>query len=492
MKKYIMAIDHGTTSTRAILFDKKANVVGISQKETSIRYPHPGWVEQDANEIWLAVLSVMSEVVLKTSVKPEEVAAIGISNQRETTVLWDSKTGMPVSDAIVWQSKQTKDICQEWKEKGYEEIIHKKTGLCIDPYFSASKIVWLYEQNPGLRNNPDILFGTMDSWIVYKLTGGKVHITDVSNASRTLLYNIHDLKWDDELLELFDIPKSILPNVMPTSYCYANCESYHFFGQEVPICSVVGDQQAALFGQGCFSKGMVKNTYGTGGFMLMNTGHEIVDSKNGLLSTVAWKIGDDVKYALEGSMFVSGSLLKWLKNSLKIIENYKDTNVMAESCSDTNGVVIVPAFVGLGAPYWLDDCQACIMGLTFGTKREHIVRAALECMAYQSKDVLDVMEKESGINIKELKVDGGACVNDFLLQFQSDLIRCPVQRFQTGELTALGAAYLAGIACGFWKENELKIQLNHEFYPLENENRMTKLYEQWRSAVSACMSYKMK
>jgi glycerol kinase len=490
MKKYILAIDHGTTSTRAILFDKKANIVGISQKETSIQYPRPGWVMQDADEIWHAVLEVISQVILKNNIDPSEVAALGISNQRETSVLWSKKTGMPVTSAIVWQSKQTKDICQRWKENEYEELIHQKTGLCIDPYFSASKIVWFFEQYPELKNNDDILFGTMDSWIVYKLTGETTHITDVSNASRTLLYNIHDLKWDDELLELFDIPKTILPKVMPTSYMYANCKKEYFFGVELPICSVVGDQQAALFGQGCFEKGMVKNTYGTGGFMLMNTGSDIVNSKHGLLSTVAWQIGDTVKYALEGSIFVSGSLIKWLRDSLKLFENASDTCQMAQAVDDTNGVVIVPAFVGLGAPYWNDDCQGCIVGLTFGTTPNHIVRAAIESQAYQSKDVLDAMVQDSGIEITSLKVDGGATSNDFLLQFQSDLIRLPVQRFQTKELTSLGAAYLAGIACGFWKEDELKLELNKEFVPSDNEKRMQKLYEQWQKAIKTCVSYK--
>ena len=444
MQKYILAIDHGTTSTRAVLFDKAANVVEIAQKETTISYPHPGWVEQDANEIWLACLAVMSEVILKSKISPEQVCAIGISNQRETSVLWDANTGLPVSPAIVWQSKQTKSICDSWKENGYEEVVKAKTG----------------------------------------------HITDVSNASRTLLFNIHTLEWDDELLNLFDIPREILPEVKPTSYTYCTTASYHFFGQEVPICSVVGDQQAALFGQGCFSAGGIKNTYGTGGFMLMNTGDKIVESKNGLLSTVAWQIGGQISYALEGSIFVSGSLMKWLRDQMQLFENTKDTQAMAESVKDTNGVYIVPAFVGLGAPYWDDACQASVLGLTFGANKNHIVRAALESMAYQSKDVLEAMKQDSQINITSLKVDGGAAANNFLLQFQSDLLQLPVQRFKTNELTALGAAYLAGLSCGYWKNDELGIELQREFVPEKAKEEMDGLYVNWKKAVKTCQSYK--
>ena len=468
MQKYILAIDHGTTSTRAVLFDKAANVVEIAQKETTISYPHPGWVEQDANEIWLACLAVMSEVILKSKIRPEQVAAIGISNQRETSVLWDASTGLPVSPAIVWQSKQTKSICDSWKEKGYEDVVKAKTGLRIDPYFSASKIRFIFDQNPNVYEKAkkgEVLFGTMDSWIVWKLSGSLTHITDVSNASRTLLFNIHTLSWDEELLEMFDIPRQILPEVKPTSYAYCKTASYHFFGQEVPICSVVGDQQAALFGQGCFSAGGIKNTYGTGGFMLMNTGDKIVESKNGLLSTVAWQIGNQVNYALEGSIFVSGSLMKWLRDQLQLFENTKDTQGMAESVENTNGVYIVPAFVGLGAPYWDDACQATIVGLTFGANKNHIVRAALESMAYQSKDVLEAMKQDSQIEISSMKVDGGAAANNFLLQFQSDLLQMPVQRFKTNELTALGAAYLAGLSCGYWTQDELGVDLQKEFVP---------------------------
>lgn len=493
MQKYILAIDHGTTSTRAVLFDKAANVVEIAQKETTISYPHPGWVEQDANEIWLACLAVMSEVILKSKISPEQVCAIGISNQRETSVLWDANTGLPVSPAIVWQSKQTKSICNSWKENGYEEVVKAKTGLRIDPYFSASKIRFIFDHNPDVYERAkkgEVLFGTMDSWIVWKLSGSNTHITDVSNASRTLLFNIHTLEWDNELLNLFDIPREILPELKPTSYTYCTTASYHFFGQEVPICSVVGDQQAALFGQGCFSAGGIKNTYGTGGFMLMNTGDKIVESKNGLLSTVAWQIGDQISYALEGSIFVSGSLMKWLRDQMQLFENTKDTQAMAESVKDTNGVYIVPAFVGLGAPYWDDACQASVLGLTFGANKNHIVRAALESMAYQSKDVLEAMKQDSQINITSLKVDGGAAANNFLLQFQSDLLQLPVQRFKTNELTALGAAYLAGLSCGYWKNDELGIELQREFVPEKTKEEMDGLYVNWKKAVKTCQSYK--
>lgn len=493
MEKYILAIDHGTTSTRALLFDKEKNIVGSAQKETNISYPHPGWVIQDANEIWLAVLSVISEVILKSKISPKQVAAIGISNQRETTVIWDKTTGLPACPAIVWQSKQTNEICRTWKEKGYEDIVKEKTGLRIDPYFSASKIRWIFEQYPQVYQDAcqeKVLFGTMDSWIVWKLSGKKAHITDVSNASRTLIFNIHTLQWDKELLSLFDIPETILPTVKPTSYHYCDTATYHFFGESVPICSVVGDQQAALFGQGCTKAGMVKNTYGTGGFMLMNTGDKIVHSKHGLLSTIAWQIGDEVSYALEGSIFVSGSLMKWLRDNLQLFENTKDTQAMAESVKDTNGVYIVPAFVGLGAPYWNVNCKASILGLTFGVCKNHIVRAALESMAYQSRDVMEAMIQDSQIQIDSLKVDGGACCNDFLLQFQSDLIQYPVHRFKTNELTALGAAYLAGLCCDFWKKADLGISLDREFVPQKEASQMDELYSGWKKAVQTCQSYK--
>lgn len=492
-KEYILAIDHGTTSTRAILFDHDCQIAAVAQKEGSVEYPAPGWVEQDANEIWLDTLAVLGDVLNQSGISPDQVKAIGLSNQRETSVIWDKKTGLPVYKAIVWQSRQTSEICDRWREAGLEEMIREKTGLRIDPYFSASKIVWMFENVPGLRERAekgDLLFGTMDSWIVWKLTGGEQHITDASNASRTLLCNIETLEWDKELLKAFDIPESILPRIVPTSQVYGTTAPFAFFGSEVPIASMVGDQQAALFGQLCLEKGMAKNTYGTGGFLLMNTGKDIVRSKNGLLSTVAWKIGDDVYYALEGSIFVSGSIMKWLRDELHLFEKVSETAEMAERAGSTAGVYIIPAFVGLGAPYWDDRAKASIVGLSLGTGRDQLVRAAIESMAYQAKDVLDSMEADSGIPIQVLKVDGGAASNDFLLQFQSDLCQLEVDRFKVNELTALGAAFLAGMAVGFWTMDDLKIEIARKFKPERSEEEMEKRYSNWKQAVESCQAFK--
>lgn len=492
MEKFIMAIDQGTTSTRSILFDHDRNIVAMSQKETNLFYPQPGWVEQDANEIYLSTLAVCMDVLSKANIQANQICAIGISNQRETSILWDKKTGLPVYHAIVWQSRQTDSICDEWKEKGYEEIVKQKTGMRIDPYFSASKIAWILNHVPQAREKAekgDLLFGTVDSWLVWKLTGQKVHITDVSNASRTLLFNIDSCKWDEELLSLFNIPKEILPEIKPTSHFYGNTMPAIFLNEEIPICSVVGDQQAALFGQGCFEKGDVKNTYGTGGFMLMNTGNQIVRSQSGLLSTVAWQIGNEVTYALEGSIFVSGSLIKWLRDEIKIIHSAQETEKMAQSVSSCNGLYIVPAFVGLGAPYWNDKCRASIIGLTFGTNQNHMVRAALESMAYQSKDVLHAMVKDSGVHFTSIKVDGGAAANNFLLQFQSDILMCDVKRYKINELTAMGAAFLAGLNCGYWTKDDLKIELDCVFKPSRSKENVEKIYEGWKRAVQACMTF---
>ena len=492
MKKYILSIDQGTTSTRAILFDHNKKIVGCSQREGKLFYPHPGWVELDANSIWITTLAVISDVILKTKVDPSEIDSIGITNQRETTVIWDKKTGLPVYNAIVWQSRQTSEICQKWKENGYEGIIKNKTGLRIDPYFSASKIAWILENVDGARERAErgeLLFGTIDSWLVWKLSGQKTHITDASNASRTLLCNIHNLNWDKELLKLLNIPKNILPEIRSTSEVYTYTAPYLFFNEKIPICSVVGDQQAALFGQRCIFPGMAKNTYGTGGFLLMNTGKDIVRSKTGLLSTVAWKMNDKVTYALEGSVFVSGSLMKYLRDQLNFFESTSETCDMAMRVKDTGGVYFVPAFVGLGAPYWRDDAKGTLVGLTFGTTKEHIVRAALEAMAYQSKDVLDAMEKDSQKKITLLKVDGGAAANDFLLQFQSNLLQCTVERFKINELTAMGAAFFAGLASGFWKDEDLDIPLDRQFTPDGDENQIKKRYKGWQKAIAACMTF---
>ena len=492
-KQYIMAIDHGTTSTRAILFDHDCRIAGIAQKEGGVDYPHPGWVEQDAVSIWLDTLAVMAGVLNKAGIDPDQVAAIGISNQRETSVLWDKKTGHPIYKAIVWQSRQTADICDEWKKQGLEDMVREKTGLRIDPYFSASKIAWMLEHVPGAREkaeNGELMFGTMDSWIVWKLTGQERPITDATNASRTLLCDIENLKWDDELLKAFNIPRSILPDIVPTSSNYGTTAPYHFFGTRVPICSMVGDQQAALFGQLCVEKGMAKNTYGTGGFLLMNTGNDIVRSQNGLLSTIAWQIGDKVTYALEGSIFVSGSVMKWMRDELELFENVGETAKMAERAQTTAGVYIIPAFVGLGAPYWDDRAKAAIVGLSLGTNHDQLVRAALESMAYQAKDVLDAMERDSGVKITRLKVDGGAAANDFLLQFQSDLCQIPVERFQVNELTALGAAFLAGLAIGFWSEDDLNIEVERTFQAQRDEAEMEARFENWHRAVDTCKAFK--
>lgn len=492
-KEYILAIDHGTTSTRAILFDHDCQIKAVSQKEGGVDYPKPGWVEQDATQIWLDTLAVMADVLNKSGIAPEQVKAIGISNQRETTVIWDKKTGLPVYKAIVWQSRQTSDICDRWKKEGLEDMIREKTGLRIDPYFSASKIVWILENVPGVREkaeNGSLMFGNMDSWLVWKLTGGEQHITDASNASRTLLCNIAEVAWDKDLLKAFNIPEQLLPRIVPTSQVYGTTAPYHFFGCEVPIASVVGDQQAALFGQLCLEKGMAKNTYGTGGFLLMNTGKDIVRSNNGLLSTIAWQIGDEVVYALEGSIFVSGSIMKWMRDELNLFEKVGDTAEMAIRAGTTGGVYIIPAFVGLAAPYWDDKAKAAVVGLTLGTNHDQLIRAGIESMAYQAREVLNAMEADAGVPIQVLKVDGGAAANDFLLQFQSDLCQVEVDRFKVNELTALGAAFLAGLAVDFWNKDDLKIELGQAFKPERSKDEMDRRYRNWKEAVKACREFK--
>lgn len=492
-KQYVLAIDHGTTSSRAILFDHDCHIIAMAQKEGNISYPHPGWVQQDAMGVWLDIQEVLAKVINKAAISPEQVAAIGISNQRETSVLWDKHTGLPVHPSIVWQSRQTDAIIEEWKEAGYEDMVRQKTGLRLDPYFSASKIAWILRQDKKLRERAkrgEILFGTMDTWLVWKLTGGQRHITDVSNASRTLLCNIETLQWDDELLKAFHIPRAILPEIVPTSHNYGSTAPYAFFGSQVPICSIVGDQQAALFGQLCLEKGMAKNTYGTGGFLLMNTGSQIVRSQNGLLSTVAWQIGNDVTYALEGSIFVSGSVMKWMRDELHLFTDVNDTDTMAVQAGTTGGVYIIPAFVGLGAPYWDAKAKASIVGLTLGTTKNQLVRAAVESMAYQAKDLLDAMEKDAGTRITTLKVDGGASKNDFLLQFQADLCQTPVERFKVNELTALGAAFLAGLAVDYWQKEDLKIEKERVFEPKRSASEMEHVYKNWQKAVASCQAFK--
>lgn len=489
MKKYIMAIDQGTTSTRAIVFDRMQNVVETSQREVKNYFPEPGHVNMDANEIWLSVLSCIADIFRSSNCRPQDIEAIGISNQRETTVIWDKNTGIPIDYAIVWQSRETNGIIEEYKAMGVEEMIKAKTGLLLDPYFSASKIVCLLRKHPEL-NLDNLLFGTVDTWIIWNMTGRKVHKTDVTNASRTLLFNINTLDWDDELLELFGIPRSMLPEICDTSGEIGYVEPYHFFNERPMIGSIVGDQQAALFGQSCFEKGDIKNTYGTGGFILMNTGEDLILSKKGLLTTVAYKIGDEVKYALEGSIFVSGSLIQWLRDGLGFFDNASKTEEMAIEAGSSKGVIIVPSFVGFGAPYWDDEAKGAIFGLTRGVDRKNLVRAALESMAYQSKDLMDLMENESHTRIRELKVDGGASQNNFLLQFQSDILMMDVVRGESSETTALGAARLAGLASGMYKMEDFNTKAQRVFKPMRDKEEVEKLYRRWQLAIEMTRGYK--
>ncbi|MCL7749546.1 glycerol kinase GlpK [Halalkalibacter alkaliphilus] len=495
-KKYILALDQGTTSSRAIVFDKKGSIVAIEQKEIEQIYPNPGWVEHNANEIWASILAVMAGVMLKANIDKEEIAGIGITNQRETAVVWEKHTGKPIYNAVVWQSRQTAGICEQLKEQGYENMVREKTGLLIDAYFSGTKVKWILDHVEGARESAekgDLLFGTIDTWLIWKLSGGKVHVTDYSNASRTMMYNIHDLKWDDELLSMLDIPKAMLPEVKPSSDIYGTTVDYHFFGAEVPIAGAAGDQQAALFGQACFEEGMVKNTYGTGCFMLMNTGDHAVKSDHGLLTTLAWGVDGKVEYALEGSIFVAGSAIQWLRDGLRMVKSAKDTEQYAERVSSSEGVYVVPAFVGLGTPYWDSDVRGAVFGLTRGTEKEHFIRATLEALAYQTKDVVTAMEEDSSIKVKTLRVDGGAVVNNFLMQFQSDMLGVPVERPKVQETTALGAAYLAGLAVGFWENKEqIKNQsdIDRRFEASMPESEQKSLYQGWKKAVEAAKIFK--
>lgn len=494
MKQYILAIDQGTTSSRAILFNKKGEIVASAQKEFPQYFPKPGWVEQDANEIWLSVMSVYMEVLVKAKVSAEEIAAMGITNQRETAIVWDKTTGEPIYHAVVWQSRQTADICKELAENGKEEMIREKTGLLIDPYFSATKVKWILEHVEGAKEKAErgeLLFGTVDSFLVYKLTGGKVHATDYSNASRTLLYNIYDLDWDDELLALFDIPRSMMPEVRPSGGDFGVTEG-KFFETGIPIRGIAGDQQAALFGQTCFEPGMAKNTYGTGCFMLMNTGEKPAKSEHGLLTTIAWGLDGKVEYALEGSVFVAGSAIQWLRDGLKLIESAPESEAVAATVEDSDGVYVVPAFVGLGAPYWKPDAKGAIFGLTRGTTKAHFVRATLDALAYQSTDIIQAMMLDSGIELQKLKVDGGAVKNNLLMQFQSDILNVPVERPMISETTALGAAYLAGLSVGFWQSKE-ELRANYlvdeTFMPAVDEEKRKELLKGWKRAVKAACEF---
>lgn len=490
MDKYIMALDLGTTSCRCIIFDKNGRICSAAQKEFTQYFPQPGWVEHDAEEIWATQTGLMYEAMSKIDITINEIAGIGITNQRETTVLWDKETGRPVHKAIVWQCRRTAGYCDELKNLGMAEFFRSKTGLVLDAYFSATKLRWLLDNAIGARERAEkgeLLFGTVDSWIIWKLTGGKVHVTDYSNASRTMLFNIHTLKWDEEILRVLKIPQQILPEVKPSSHVYGYTDS-KLFGREVPIAGAGGDQQCALFGQTCFGRGEVKNTYGTGGFMLMNTGTAPVNSHNGLVTTIAWGVDDKVEYALEGSIFVAGAAVQWLRDELGLIRDAAESEVLAKSVPDANGCYVVPAFVGLGAPYWDQYARGAIVGLTRGVNRNHIVRATLESIAYQVNDVLMAMQEDSGMPITSLRVDGGACDNDFLMQFQADILNTSVVRPYCIETTAMGAAYLAGLAVGYWRSKE-EILANHviaaEFKPQMGQAKRENLLQGWHNAVKA-------
>ena len=482
----------GTTSSRAIVFDKNQNILGISQKEITQIYPKEGWVEHNPMEIWASQYGVLQEVMAKINISPKDIAAIGITNQRETTIVWDKTTGEPIYNAIVWQCRRTSKMIDQLKDSGIDKYVQKKTGLIPDAYFSATKIKWILDNVEGAREKADkgeLLFGTVDTWITWKMTEGEVHVTDYTNASRTMLYNIRELKWDEELLRIFNIPLSMLPQVKNSSevYGYTSLREWR-----VPIAGIAGDQQAALFGQTAFNKGEAKNTYGTGCFLLMNTGEELVESKEGLLTTIAIGIEDKVQYALEGSVFVGGAVIQWLRDELKLISDASDSEYFASKVKDNGGVYLVPAFVGLGAPYWDMYARGTIFGLTRGTNKNHIIRAALESIAYQSKEVMETMEKESNIKIKRLKVDGGASRNTLLMQFQSDIMNVEVSRPIITETTALGAAYLAGLAVGFWKDrNELSKGWyeSERYYPNMVEKDRNKLYSKWKKAVERSLGW---
>lgn len=488
MGKYVMALDQGTTSSRCILFNEKGLIVSVAQKEFTQIYPKAGWVEHDPMEIWSSQISVATEAMAKINARAEDIAAIGITNQRETTVVWDKRTGMPVYNAIVWQCRRTAGTCDELKEKGFDKVIREKTGLILDAYFSGTKVKWILDNVEGAREEAEkgnLLFGNIDTWLIWNLSKGKTYVTDYSNASRTLLFNIHELKWDDEILEVLNIPKSMLPEVKPSSCVYGHTDR-SLFGEEIAIAGAAGDQQAALFGQTCYAEGTAKNTYGTGCFMLMNTGEKAIESKNGLLTTIAWGIDGKVEYALEGSVFIAGASIQWLRDELRMIKNAADSESYATAVEDTNGVYVVPAFVGLGAPYWDPYARGTIVGLTRGSKKEHLIRATLESLAYQTNDVLKAMQEDSGITLKALKVDGGACANNFLMQFQSDILGVQVDRPEVIETTALGAAYLAGLAVGYWKNREEVAQnwaISRNFMPSMEEDKREELLNGWHKAV---------
>lgn len=494
MTKHVLALDQGTTSSRAILFGHDGRSTAVAQQEFRQIYPSPGHVEHDAEEIWQTQLAVAQQALNDAKADADDIAAIGITNQRETTILWERDTGKPVANAIVWQSRITAPICRQLKDDGHEDLFRQKTGLVVDAYFSGTKIRHLLDSIDGLRvraEQGEVLFGTVDSYLIWKLTGGKRHVTDVSNASRTLLFNIHTLDWDDELLEIMNVPRAMLPEVASCSEVFGETDP-SLFGKAIPIAGCAGDQQAATFGQGCFSPGEAKNTYGTGCFLLMNTESTAETSEHGLLTTVGWKIGDDVTYCLEGSIFIGGAVVQWLRDGLQIVETAPEIEALAESVEDNGGVYFVPAFVGLGAPHWDSEARGTILGLTRGTERGHIARAALEAIAFQTRDVLEAMQQDSKVTLTALKVDGGATANNHLMQFQADLLGVPVQRPEVQETTALGAAYLAGLAVGFWQDqNDItgNWALDREFTPADYRDATERQYERWQKAVTRAMDW---
>ncbi len=496
MKKYIISLDQGTTSSRAIIFNKDQKIIAKAQKEVTQIYPKEGWVEQDPMEIWASQYGVLTEVIGKADIRPEDIGAIGITNQRETTIVWDKITGEPIHNAIVWQCRRTASTCDDLIKDGYQDYIRENTGLVVDAYFSASKIKWILDHVEGARKRAEageLLFGTVDSWLVWKLTQGRAHITDYTNASRTMIYNIRDLKWDEVLLERLNIPKVMLPKVKGSSEIYGYTDL--FGGYAIPIAGIAGDQQAALFGQACFEKGSAKNTYGTGCFLLMNIGEEFRLSHNGLLTTIAIGINGEIQYALEGSVFVGGAVIQWLRDELRMVERAEETEAYAQQVKDNGGVYVVPAFAGLGAPYWDMYARGAILGLTRGANRNHIVRAALESIAYQSKDVIKAMEEDAKCPLAYLKVDGGASENNFLMQFQADIVGRVVKRPVITETTALGAAYLAGLAIGFWKDKEEisgTWEVGREFYGQMPEDKKRDLYKGWKKAVSRTRDWEEK
>jgi glycerol kinase len=493
MEQYILAFDQGTTSSRSIIFTKSGTEIANVQKEFQQVYPRPGWVEHDPEEIWSTQLATAHAAIKKAQLLPDQIAGLGITNQRETTILWDRTTGKPIYNALVWQCRRTTELCQVLKEKGLEPLFTAKTGLILDPYFSGTKVTWLFQQLPELSaqaKNGNLCFGTVDSWLIYKLTGQ--HLTDPSNASRTLLFNIHTGQWDDELLDILKIPRSILPKILPSSGDFGKTKK-ELFRKELKICGVAGDQQAALFGQACFKEGMAKNTYGTGCFTLVQTGKKAIISKNKLLTTIAWDIGDGLEYALEGAVFIAGAVIQWLRDQLKIIKTASETAALANSVPDTGGVYFIPAFVGLGAPFWDPEVRGTIVGLTRGTTQAHIVRAALESIAFQVNDLLETFEKECNHIIPQLKVDGGASQNTFLMQFQADILGIPVITANTSDTTALGAAYLAGLSCGYWKDKkeiENNWKKNHSYHPQIPDQGKNELIEGWKNALKTALVFK--